>query len=481
VAKSDLKFTGDASQLDRELKKTQRELEKQKQKVRDIGTESKKTEGKQKEAFGPGALTQLSKYALGLVSVAGGAAAIAAAFKKINEEREKAAGKLRESEIPLGQLSELAGGDPKELKRLVDLAKGIFVAGGAETLEQGATITYKLESAGKRGDAPLFASLFGTLKDPAAMASAITALQTARGREETGTTAELVSKALVLNRRAPATAPELLQAAAVGGGAAKLLGVSDESLLAAVALTARATSDAAKGGRQVRALLTQLTKRGGFVGKTLEESVLELQARGLNPQEKTEFLGDVTAVSAFETIAENLPEFREIVKELHEAPTSGIIQRTIKSRQQQPGIVAARKARAAAADLEIERIPEAVDALLIESIQNRRASDRIKRFGETGSIPIRAVDAVFDFITGVFLSDRQQARFLSGISGGDEAVAETAEIQNAIRQGRTTSQPIDVNTPALEEVRRNTEALQNNTNAMQGGSQLGPPNEDQGG
>lgn len=493
MAKSDLKLTADASQLDRELKKTQRELEKQKQKVRDIGTESKKTEGKQKEAFGTRSQNQLATFALGLVSVAGGAQRIAAAFKKIGEEREKAAGKVRESEFAIGALSELTGGDAQKLRAVISQSDAQLRAGGGLTRATTAEFTYKLTASGQDRDAALLTSFFGTTADTTTLVAAISALQSAfqePGAAEgaiggAGTLKEVLTKGLLANVQFRAPAVKILTAAALGGSLSRGLGISDEAQIAATGLlseTLDVRGELTKGGEQLKTFASALARSGQFkdIGG-LEAIIREISGRGLTEPQKFKLLGDTSAVNAFNLLEAGLPKLVRVTQALQVGQTTDVVDEIIESRQRIPELIVGRRRRAAAAELEIARRPEAIDELLIQSFKDVERAQLIKRFGETGSIPVRGVFAIGNAILSAMLSDREFAQALARDVGGLDELDRVRDIQTAAREGRPTTQPIDVDTPALEDVRRNTEALQQNTAAIQGGSQLGRPNEDQGG
>jgi hypothetical protein len=493
VAKSDLKFTGDASQLDRELKKTQRELEKQKQKVRDIGTESKKTEGKQKEAFGTKSQNQLATFALGLVSVAGGAAKIAAAFKKIREERERAAGKVSESEFAVGALSELTGGDAQKLRAVINQSDAQLRAGGALTRTTSAEFTYKLTASGQDRDAALLTSFFGTTADTTTLVAAISALQSAfqePGAAEgaiggAGTLKEVLTKGLLANVQFRAPSVKILTAAALGGSLSRSLGISDEAQIAATGLlseTLDVRGELTKGGESLKTFASALLRSGQFkdIGG-LEAIIREISGRGLSDPQKFKLLGDTSAVNAFNLLEAGLPKLVRVTQALQVGQTTDVVEDIIASRQQIPELIASRRRRASGAALEITRRPEAIDELLIQSFKDTQTRRAIEQFGETGSFPVRLLTALANTFASLVTTDKTFAQALAQGIGGQEELENVREIQAAAREGRPTTQPIDVNTPALEDVRRNTEALQQNTAAIQGGSQLGGPNEDQGG
>jgi len=304
-------------------------------------------------AFGQKALGQIIGMASGFASVTMAINTVKQALVEVDQQSERLASKQREAQRGMSSLAQLTGGDAGKFRELTGAARRMYAQGGAETLDQAARTVFSLESAGALESADLFARLSGIVEDPAVMARAATTLMTSRGRAETGGIQAILSKAMAASKYSPASAEALLEAGAAGGGYAKLLGVSDEELMAATAVMATATGGAETGGTTVASLLAALTKKGGFKGLTIGQSIQKIQGMGMADEDLVKYLGRKEAFTAYSTLSGNLGQLGVITRAQQVAERDDLIGQVMRTRESDPMIMAARRRQMAEAQREL--------------------------------------------------------------------------------------------------------------------------------
>jgi len=221
----------------------------------------RKSEKAREKAFGEKAKQQLGAFAAKLAGIAAAGALVVKAFRDIDQAREQSAQKARMAVDPMSRLAQLAK-DPAQLKRLTRTARDIFAMGGAETRGEAAALTFELASADALQQWQFFAQLKG-VADPTAMVRSAAVLRKAMGPRETGGLRGLVSKGIAAAK--PATgvgAEDVLQAAALSGGLARKIGISDEELLGMVSVVAETTGSGERAGILVNRILNTFLKKG---------------------------------------------------------------------------------------------------------------------------------------------------------------------------------------------------------------------------
>lgn len=328
--------------------------------------------GKKTESAFRSATAGLKTHLAGLVNIQAGYQALIGAVRELDRVRRESSEKLKASERGLGSLAELSGGDPKKLNRLIGQAKHIYSQGGASSLDEAARSIYAFESAGVNTSKTrrAFGKLYGIVSDPAVLARAIATIQTSKGAEA-GTTEQLISKALAANKYAPASAPEILEAASRSAAGAKMLGISDEEMIAATAVLAKSTGTAELGGTQLDSLIMSLATNkklgGGFKGLSLIESLQKLEGMGLSDVELKEALGRKEAVRGFAGLRDNIELLRDATKDITGAQDTNLFGRMIEARSKQAEVESALMARRSAANLEISRIEQGVGNLAVDA------------------------------------------------------------------------------------------------------------------
>ena len=140
-----------------------------------------------RDAFGPEALGTVRDYLSVLTGVGGALALAQNVMRNFSAPKEAAAQRAQQSEMSMGSLAELAGGDPVKTKALQDRAYQMVKTAGMSENKAAATI-YAAESAGALDEVGIFEQLHAksVMDDPAGMIKATKAFQAGMGKEKTG-------------------------------------------------------------------------------------------------------------------------------------------------------------------------------------------------------------------------------------------------------------------------------------------------------
>lgn len=225
-----------------------------KQSVRDAYSQTtihggavKKTAG-EFQTLGQTAGSFFSQHATNIASAIGSYASLQGAIRlttgiigEMRREQEKAKAATDASRTEMSELAQLAE-SPEEFVQLSDMARRIYKAGGARDMSQAAKLTFSLASVGAQKDEPLFVSMArsGMVRDAAGVAESAMMLKSAMGEKETGSNAEMISKALGAAKYAPGKAEDIFAATANAGASAAALKLKDEETMAATAVVSLA-------------------------------------------------------------------------------------------------------------------------------------------------------------------------------------------------------------------------------------------------
>lgn len=466
-----VEMSGREQQLLSSIAKLEKEVDTLKLKYADVGRAGKKSgedigrsmKRGNDEGFGSKAMGQLTSYIGGFVSLGAAIGAVVKSFQAMNRVREEGAQKIRESEMGMAQLTQLAMGDPVKLQGLIRGAKDIYRGGGAATLDQASRTMFALESAGAGGlqERDLFSKLFGIIKQPDVMARAATTLLTSMGPKETGGLRAIMSKGFAASQFAPATAEEMLEASSRGSGLAGMLGMRDESVLAAVSLLSQATGSAEQGGTQFASLLTAMVKKGGYKGMSLPQAVRQIQGMGMADEELVKYLGRKEALRGFTTLTGNLPELEKRMGAIGAAQEGDLLGDLIASRQAQPELAAALIERQARAEAELANQFGVGRMLSNAAMERFTAERRMQGKNELGTQLIG-------------WSHRWHQRLGMDMSllehGGDPEL-------RRIYEAAETGQLLEENTPAAS-LERAASHIERTAQNMAGGPLMAAPHED---
>ena len=331
-------------------------------------------------AFGATAISQLTTFAAGFLSVSNAVGTVTSALNEMQAVRAQSAQKARESRMGMGSLAQVAN-SPEEMKQLTKKAEDLYAGGGAASKDEAARVVFAIKSAGSMDQFELFKEMraTGLVESPDIMARAATTLLSSMGEEETGSIRDLVSKAFGASAYSPATAEAILEASARSGGTARALGYSDESVLAGTAVMSKTTGSAEIGGTALSSLLDSLDEKGDeYRGMTLPEAIKKLKAKGLEGEELQKYLGRKEAVRAYRDLSQNMDLFLEARGSVERAQANDEIGRKLGYYKVDPSLVAARDAESSQAELENERKTLGTYSNVADTILNKRETRRMK-------------------------------------------------------------------------------------------------------
>lgn len=388
MAKVIVEMSGDEQKLWAALQKVATQQDHVANKFRNVGQQGKKAGKDAEDAFGDRAIAGLKSYVAGIASIAAAYNVARQALADLEAERQAAADRTKASAMGMSSLAQLSGGSSQKMLSLTQAAREMYRAGGASDLDQAARTVFALESAGALQHRELFAQLYGILEKPDVMAKAATTLVTSMGEEETGGLPAVLGKAFAASSFSPTSADALLEAAARSGGAARMLGVSDEEVLGGVARLATATGSAERGGTQLAAFLQTLAKKGDYAGLSLEESVAKIGtltgAGGapMSPAELIEYFGREEAFSAYANLRNEMPKVREAVA-AQQAAGPDYVQRIIEAQLAQPELAGWKGEQISKAKFETSPAQRlaAVDKLMRDEITQRKLTEYQEEHG----------------------------------------------------------------------------------------------------
>lgn len=347
-----------------------------------IKGESKKAGEEQKNSFGASQLAMLKNYALGFFTITAAIGAVTKSFGAMRAARDAALERGKTDESGMSQLAQLAD-TPEQMDALIARAKKIHAAGSTETMDQAARLVFSVESASMGEFEQLFADLAGKklVTDPAIFARAAATLLATLGEEETGGVRAITSKAFAASTESPAEAEALLEAGARGGSFAKELGISDEEVMAATAVTATATGSAELGGTQVASLLKSLNVLGGFNGKSLRESIEQLTPDGREFSALKDDVGRTEAISAMLSIKNNLEKYERALSKQEIAQREDLVGAKLQLAEQVPELAAQQQLRRAKNQRELAETNVQTMAALAEAATNSFRENQLREKG----------------------------------------------------------------------------------------------------
>jgi hypothetical protein len=253
----------------------------------------RQVEGQHDKTFGAQAMASLEKFATGFNPLITAANALKGVLAEIEQMRAAGAAKDRSAEMAEGSLAEVAGGDPQKFQELLAKSRGISTQAGMSR-EQAAALTFAAASAGALGDVGTFADLHaqGIVSDPEQLMRATKTLQTAMGRQQTGSLRDITSKLLAAGEYSPQKIAQLGPATALAGVNAQDADVNTSELLAAVAIESTATGDASIAATMQKSLQKSLAAlRSSRPGKA-GEAAIETDEEGHILDQKAQKLRD---------------------------------------------------------------------------------------------------------------------------------------------------------------------------------------------
>jgi len=406
-------ITADPSKVQRAFDAAQKKLDELKAKMDGVATVSKRQSHEQvtaMDAVGASVGRVVGHYA-SLGAILG---TVAKGLANVKQAADEAAAAQRGSRMELGELAQLAT-SKEDYQALVQQAKRLYAVGGAASMGEAAKTVFSVASAGDLAALPLYGELraTGLVQDPAKLAKAVATLKTSLGERETGPTRGVVSKLFAASAFAPTRAEELGEAAARAGTAAAALGISDEEVLAATAMAAKATGSGERGGERIAGLMRSLGKLAAppapgeepaiwppleLKGKDLGGMIGEIEKRKLDTGQLTKLFGREEAVDAYRILLQNQQQYGKALTSIRAADTGAELDKRLGFYRAEPGLVAARGAEEATATEALSRGPMGAVANRVEA-----GVAREKAYLRQAGVP-EAIN-IDRFVTGIVAGD----------------------------------------------------------------------------
>ena len=325
----------------------------------------KKVADAQKPAFGEQAKASLQQYANAATLVENAIGAINERLKAAIELQKQAASSDRSAEMSEGSLAEVADGDPEKYQQLLATSRGIAAKSGMKR-EQAAALTFAAESAGNLDEVGTFADLYqqGVVQDPEALMRATKTIQTATGEENSGSLRDITSQLLAAGHYSPQKIAQLGPAAANAGVNARDAGVTEQELLAAVAVESKATGSADLAATMQKSLQKTLaalkSNKAGKPGeiatdedghildqkaqilrddarivlaksedKSLTGQLHAIQGMKLDPQQMQKLFGRQEGLMAYNLLLRNEEQVHKATRDILLAPRENLVGKTL--------------------------------------------------------------------------------------------------------------------------------------------------------
>lgn len=397
MAQAELKIAGDSEKAQQSIVALEKKIEKLEGKLKGVTQRTRQAGAAAQNSFGGAALSSVTSYAAGFISLTSVIAGATKALQYHNQIKAESAQKQRAAQAGLAELAQLAS-NPQQMQDFVAESYVIHGQGVGKNVDEAANLVFALESAqvfdpeqrqmfvdlaanSLVGDAAMFARSSSTLRD-------------AIGKDEAGSFIDIASKAFAASAASPSTADELLNAAGGSvGGTSSRLGISDEELLGAIATVASSAGGAAQGGTQIDALFAALEKQGGFQGLGLEGSLQKIRGMGLEGEELLKFFGRKEGLAGFDSLMKNLDNYRATVADIQKAEDESRVFQRIALPSTIPEIAAAQSAQAEENQLNISRnqqgalqnLADAVEDSLVRSAENGYGFGMFERWAGWGN------------------------------------------------------------------------------------------------
>ena len=386
-------------------------------------------------------------------------AAIVTSFKTIRDEQKKLADDAKGALNAEGALAQLAD-TPAEYRALLGESRGMFAAGVGRDRNEAAETLSDLLNAGisSRGDRAFFGRMrsSGLVNNSGDFAKAAAALRLNLG----GNIQDIVNSSFGAGEYSPGSIEQLLIGASRGGTGAKALGIGFDELIGSTAALSAARNSESEGGTLIASLLKSLDKAGGFEGKTLKQSLAEIQQRvagGENLRGDSLLGGRAEAVDAYRILtgAEGGDIFAKATAAVAVAGQNKAALRKLEMAESaDPSLRAARASLRASQARAIAEMDEGTAVNVLEAqaqerigkINQRggfsRVLGRALEGGRTGfKIPILdwQVPGLETLIEPEALADWQNQPWIPQIGGGGQSSSqrENGEILQLLRDGKS--------------------------------------------
>jgi len=311
--------------------------------------------GANEASFGRHPQSQITAWAAKLGLAAAAAGVLRKALADVNAERERGARSAETAGTALGSLAQIATG-AGDMRMLGSATRGAYRA-GAGSMEEAKNLVFtlrSLESLSVEKDIGTFQALFG-IADPRAMAEGVDQVMAAFGGKEAGSSREVLNKLFAGARASKTTAQAFAPAVGRAAASSRLVGGSDEELMALISVLASPAGTAEEAGTWVGALNKAIGKKGfGGEGTLAGAQALWKRLEGKSAKSQIKMLGGrQEALAGLSAIMQNLPTIQGRLAEMQEAGAApegaDILTGILGAAESDPSFIAARRLRRAKA------------------------------------------------------------------------------------------------------------------------------------
>lgn len=357
-----------------------------------------------RSAFGSAALAQLSTYVAGVVSLGVATRLAVTAFRQYAEERKAQAATAGQDARALAPAAQLAR-TPEQQALFIRERDKLFRLGAGEASPR---IAYELQSAEQltRENRLVFggaaaASVFKGQTPEVIAASA--KIQKTFGGVLSGIASEALAAATKVTG---AGAQDVIQAATGGAAAAKVLGFSRQELFSAVGIVGGARKSAEVGGTQVEALFASIDKDRTLLGKTIPESIANIQRRVEGGETEREILGGrKEAIGAFRGLRDGIEQFNSLMKDVGTAEDRNLVVQKTRIARTDPALLNEINLRQAQAAREQAERPFALETQRRQAAVERAriltpTTQPLSRFAQTSAGTVADVVGLDPVLSG---------------------------------------------------------------------------------
>ncbi len=281
-----------------------------------------------RRAFGEsfsGRITTAIASLTGLLSVS---QLIRDTFAAVRQEADELGQVLDDRFGTLGEIG-AAASSREEFRLMKRISSDMLRMGAATSFPEADRIAVALKSAGQLGEAETAGKVArtGLTQNLEDLIKNVTSLQSAfEGFDPTGNMAAMISKAFIAGDPALQSPDEILRAAARAGGLAGSTGVTDEELMAAIAILGRGNVTTERAATLVENVIKKaatLGLGGGGFADIIPRLEQAIKTSGESP---VQFLQDIQAVQGFESLRANMGQIQDLTKQIVAGNTGQVLQ-----------------------------------------------------------------------------------------------------------------------------------------------------------
>lgn len=292
------------------------------------------------DMFGESALSKVTSYATGILGVSAAVNFLFDSLRSAKEEARELADNLKSSAGSRGELLQGAGTVDELTKSLRDVRR-LRSSGASTSLDEAQRSFAEIQSAGLQSELETFVAIgrSGVVQNIGSLASSIQSLQVALGKQETGGTEALVSKALTGGIVAQAKVDDILRAAASASASAKPLKLSDEEVITAVSLLTQPLAGPENARTALQAFLNQVNKQG-LGGGSLTEIIGRINQRVSAGEKAIDVIGgDTNAIKGYQFLSDT-SQVNDLLVKVRDANSGAPLRDRVRISTQVPIIAA---------------------------------------------------------------------------------------------------------------------------------------------